>query len=321
MKRLIIILVMAMIIATPMFAVNFTVLEDSFSTFSNDVSQSLPFAAAATGLTWSDAKVMGFPRFGVGLSVSAVTLPSDAFKQVATELGVTLPDEIGEYVPLPGYAIDARMGIPFLPIDVGAKLGYMTPGMGDALESATGVSAEYLLAGMEVRYPILKGNLLMPALSIGAGYTYLNGSVAMSAGSTGLDTINFPGGEEISLSDPDVQFAWKTHALDFNAQVSKGLLFLTPYLGAGYSYGWSQAGGGAKSDITYVTGTKESIENNYDITIDDQGFLVYSGTNGGSLRAYGGVSFNLFILKLDVNAQYNFMTQSIGGGLNARIQI
>jgi hypothetical protein len=319
MKRLIIILVMAMIIAAPMFGqIQVAELQDSFSTFSDDVSQALPFAAAATGLTWSDAKVMGFPRFGVGISLSAVTLPIEAFEDVATSLGFALPSELGDIgVPLPGYAIDARMGIPFLPIDVGAKLGYMTPGMGDALESATGASAEYLIAGMEVRYPILKGNLLMPAVSIGAGYTYLNGSVAMSA--SGLDTSYVFGGETLTATNPDIQFAWKTHALDFNAQVSKGLLFLTPYLGAGYSYGWSQAGGGVKAALT---GNVQAVEDAYDIEIDqEEGFLIYSDSNGGSLRAYGGVSFNLFILKLDVNAQYNFMTQSIGGGLNARIQI
>jgi hypothetical protein len=319
MKRLIIILVMAMIIAAPMFGqIPIADLQNSFSTFSDDVSQALPFAAAATGLTWSDAKVMGFPRFGVGISLSAVTLPIGAFEEVATSLGFALPSELGDIgVPLPGYAIDARMGIPFLPIDVGAKLGYMTPGMGDALESATGASAEYLIAGMEVRYPILKGNLLMPAVSIGAGYTYLNGSVAMSA--SGLDTSYNFGGILITANNPDIQFAWKTHALDFNAQVSKGLLFLTPYLGAGYSYGWSQAGGGVKAALT---GNVQAVEDAYDIEIDqEEGFLIYSDSNGGSLRAYGGVSFNLFILKLDVNAQYNFMTQSIGGGLNARIQI
>lgn len=318
MKKLFILLIMVMILALPVFALDYTAMEPAFSTFATDIADSLPYAAAATGLTWSDAKVMGFPRFGVGVSVSAVTVPKDSFETVAGVFGVELPSELGNVgVPLPGYAVDARMGLPFLPIDIGAKLGYMTPGMGDALEAATGVSAEYLLAGVQVRYPILKGNLLMPALSIGAGYTYLNGSIAMSA--TGLDTSYTFDGYTINANNPDLQFGWKTHALDFNAQVSKGLLFLTPYLGAGYAYGWSQAGGGIKATLT---GDVQQVKDEYGIEVDEEeGFLIYSDSTGGSLRAYGGVSFNLFILKLDVNAQYNFMTQSIGGGLNARIQI
>jgi hypothetical protein len=320
MKKKLFVLFLVMILAVPAFSqVNYAQLESSFKTFSDDVAQSLPFAASATGLTWSDARVMGFPRFGVGVSVGAVTVPKEAFEDVASLLpGFSLPSEIGEWgVPLPGYTVDARMGIPFLPIDVGAKLGYMTPGMGESLQGATGISAEYLLAGLEVRYPILKGNLLMPALNVGAGVNYLNGAVAMAAEGIG-NTVTFPDGETITINDPDVQFAWKTLALDFNAQVSKGLLFLTPYLGAGYSYGFSQAGGGIKSELT---GDVQEVKDKYDVEIDDTGFLVYSGSQGGSLRAFGGVSFNIFILKLDVNAQYNFMTKGLGAGLNARIQI
>jgi hypothetical protein len=320
MKRRIIVLFLVMILAAPAFSqtINFATLEGSFKTFSDDVAQSLPFAASATGLTWSDARVMGFPRFGVGVSVGAVTVPKEAFKDVATTLGFTLPSEISDWgIPLPGYTVDARMGIPFLPIDVGAKLGYLTPGMGESLQGATGISAEYLLAGLEVRYPILKGNLLMPALNVGVGYNYLNGSVGMTAG--GLDDI-LVGGQTITMTDPEVQFAWKTHALDFNAQVSKGLLFLTPYLGAGYSYGFSQAGGGASTEANLTEAEKQALED-AGAELEEGGFLVYSGSQGGSLRAFGGLSFNIFILKLDVNAQYNFMTKGYGAGLNARIQI
>jgi hypothetical protein len=321
MKKRILIILMAVIVALPMFGqLNYSDLEDAFGTFSGDVAQSLPFAAAATGLTWSDASVRGFPHFGVGLSVSAVTIPKAAFDAVATDLGFSLPSELDELgVPLPGYALDARLGLPILPFDIGAKFGYMTPEMGAALEGASGIAAEYLLIGTEVRFPILKGNLLLPALSIGAGYTYLDGSVAMAA-SGFASTITFPEGD-MDLGDPNVQFAWKTHTLDFKVQASKGFFIITPYLGAGYSYGWSQAGGGVKADISY-TGTSElELESTYGIEIDEQGFLVYSDATGGSLRAFGGLSFNLFILKLDVNGQYNFNTESFGGGVNVRVQI
>jgi hypothetical protein len=95
MKKKLFVLFLVMILAVPAFSqVNFTDLQDSFATFSGDVAQSLPFAASATGLTWSDARVMGFPRFGVGVSVGAVTIPEKAFEDVAEVLGFELPSEI-----------------------------------------------------------------------------------------------------------------------------------------------------------------------------------------------------------------------------------
>lgn len=314
-------MILALLIAVPMFGqIQYSDLESSFATFADDVAEALPFAAAATGLTWSDARVKGFPHFGIGLSVSAVTIPKEAFEDVATALGFELPSEITDSslgVPLPGYAVDARLGLPFIPFDIGAKFGYLTPSMGDALEGSTGLTAEYILAGLQVRYPLLKDRLLIPAVSVGLGYTYLNGSVAMET--TGMaNQIDFPGGETLNIGNPDAVFAWKTHAIDLSVQASKSLLILTPYLGAGYSYGWSRAGGGVNADIT---GDVDAVEDNYDVEITDDGFVVYSDASGGSFRAFGGLSFNLTILKLDLNAQYNFTTQSLGGGLNARIQI
>ncbi|ADK79179.1 DUF6588 family protein [Sediminispirochaeta smaragdinae] len=321
MKRVITVMILALLIAVPMFGqIQYSDLESSFATFADDVAEALPFAAAATGLTWSDARVKGFPHFGIGLSVSAVTIPKEAFEDVATALGFELPSEITDSslgVPLPGYAVDARLGLPFIPFDIGAKFGYLTPSMGDALEGSTGLTAEYILAGLQVRYPLLKDRLLIPAVSVGLGYTYLNGSVAMET--TGMaNQIDFPGGETLNIGNPDAVFAWKTHAIDLSVQASKSLLILTPYLGAGYSYGWSRAGGGVNADIT---GDVDAVEDNYDVEITDDGFVVYSDASGGSFRAFGGLSFNLTILKLDLNAQYNFTTQSLGGGLNARIQI
>jgi hypothetical protein len=325
MKRVITVMILALLIAVPMFGqIQYSDLESSFATFADDIAEALPFAAAATGLTWSDARVKGFPHFGIGLSVSAVTIPKEAFEDVATALGFELPSEITDSslgVPLPGYAVDARLGLPFIPFDIGAKFGYLTPSMGDALEGSTGLTAEYILAGLQVRYPLLKDRLLIPAVSVGLGYTYLNGSVAMETTEVTNTTINFGSGKSLTIDDPDAVFAWRTHAIDLSVQASKSLLILTPYLGAGYSYGWSRAGGGMNSDLTYVNTSKQELEDDYDIEITDDGFEVYSDASGGSFRAFGGLSFNLTILKLDLNAQYNFTTQSLGGGLNARIQI
>src|SRR6056297_2965288 len=253
--------------------VAFSDLEGSFSTFSDDIAEALP-QASTTCLTWSDARVRGFPHFGVGLSFGAVMMPKDAFEDLAGPDGLNidisdLTTDLG--VPFPSYVVDGRVGIPFLPIDVGAKLGVLTPGMSENLGGDT--AADYMLAGFDVRYPILKGRLLMPAVSVSAGYNYLSGGISTTVsgagdlsgitGNTGNSTLD-PMLEQITLSDPDLRFAWKTHSLDFKVQASKNLLIFTPYAGGAYTYGWSNAGGGISADIDYGSNTEEEVKDALD---------------------------------------------------------
>src|SRR6056297_404700 len=312
--------------------VAFSNLEGSFSTFSDDIAEALP-QASTTGLTWSDARVRGFPHFGVGLSFGAVMMPKDAFEDLAAGLNVDLPSsmvsDLG--VPFPAYAIDGRVGIPFLPIDIGAKLGVLTPGMSESLGGDT--AADYMLAGFDVRYPILKGRLLMPAVSVSAGYNYLSGGITTSFSGAGLDggidlsSIQGLTGVSVNYTDPDLRFDWKTHSMDFKVQASKNLLIFTPYVGGAYTYEWSTAGGGVSSDLTYSGKTEDEVKDALDaagygdIELSDSEFTILSDVTGGSVRAFGGFSVNLLVLKLDLNGQYNFTSGSLGGGINARIQL
>jgi len=309
--------------------VNFDDMEASFSDFSADVAEALPFASTI-GLNWSDAKVRGFPHFGVGVTAGAVMIPEKAFTDLADSLDISLPSEItdaGIGVPFPVYVVDARLGLPFLPFDIGAKLGALTPEMSESLGSD--VNADFTMAGFDLRFPILKGNLLLPAISVSTGYNYLSGGVSTTisgagAVTNGIDLDSIITGASLTYGDPDVRFAWETHAVDVKLQASKNLLIFTPYIGGSYTYGWSKAGGGVLADITFNGATEEEIKDaldaaGYDVDLSGDGFTILSESNGGSLRAFAGVSVNLFILKLDINAMYNVLSQSLGGSANVRI--
>jgi hypothetical protein len=333
-NKTIIIAIGLMLVGGAAFGVDFNTLENSFSDFSDGVAEALP-QASTTGLTWSDARVRGFPHFGVGLSFGAVMMPEKAFTDLATGLGVELPSAMVTNlgVPFPSYAIDGRVGIPFVPFDVGAKLGVLTPGMSESLGGDT--SADYMLAGFDIRYPILKGRLLMPAVSVSAGYNYLSGGINTTVSGAGdLSAVTGNSGNaqldailnDLTFNDPSLRFAWKTHSLDFKLQASKNLLIFTPYAGGAYTYGWSQAGGGISADIDYGSYSASDLQDaleaaGYEANVSDESFAVLSGANGGAIRAFGGFSVNLLILKLDLNGQYNFTTKSLGGGINARIQL
>jgi hypothetical protein len=125
---------------------------------------------------------------------------------------------------------------------------------------------------------------------------------------------------------------WSTNVLELKAQVSKNLIFITPYLGvaASLSFGAS-ASGEVTSSMTYDGGpldqSKINLINAYyasqgqtppDLSTLGISASAANGT-GFDFRAFGGVSFNLFILWLDLGGGYDFSTGAFGGSINARI--
>ncbi len=333
MKRFFIIMIILVVGVSGAFAqVDIETMQDSFSGFSSDVSSALPFVSTI-GLNWSDARVRSLPHFGVGLTVGAVMIPKEAFTDLADSMGFDLPSEITDStlgVPLPAYTVDGRIGGLILPFDIGIKLGYIPP---ELLEDSP-VAVDYTLAGFDIRTPIIKGNVLLPAVALSVGYNYLNAGVE-TAVSTGmgqlidLSTIDGSLGT-LTFTDPNARFQMQSNVVDIKLQASKSLLIITPYAGLGYAYGWSKAGGGVAGSVLYdgheITAAEiAAIEAAFDAAgydapdVSADGFLVSSDSTGGAFRAFGGLSVNLSIMKLDLNAMYNINTASLGASLNTRI--
>jgi len=335
MKKILILLIILMVGTMGAFAqVTYDELENSFAQFSADVSESLPFVSTI-GLNWSDATVRQFPHLGIGVTVGAVSLPEEAFTELASTMGFPIPSEItdmGLGVPLPAYTLEARLGGLFFPFDVGVKLGYLPP---EALEGMA-MKADYTLAGFDLRMPILKQNMILPSIALSVGYNYLSAGVQTSIPDSAgmgneidISTLmgNAAGTDVLTFTDPDARFQMDSNVLDAKLQISKSILIITPYAGVGYAYGWSNAGGGVAGSVLYngtaitpaeIAAIKDAGGDSApDVSAD--GFLVSSASVGGSFRAFAGLSVNLFILKLDLNAMYNVNTESLGASANVRI--
>ena len=136
------------------------------------------------------------------------------------------------------------------------------------------------------------------------------------------------GGYDIEMDDPDLNFLWTANVIDLKAQASMNVLILTPTIGVGASYGKAQTGGGLETQIL-VNGDKikdSDIEDIIDVLgnqapdLTDQSIKVISDTSGWAFRAFGGASVNLFILRVDLTAMYNFTSGSMGAAVNARVQ-
>ena len=334
MKRAFLVIIV-LLSATAVFAdANFTVFQSGFNEFAQDLANGAPMNTS-NGLQWSQAYIGQFPHFGIGLTVGATTLSAGAMTTMADALGVTLPSSfsyVSKYgLPLPTYTIDARLGGFILPFDIGFKLGYIPPGT--LQKMGLQVDLNYILVGIDARYGLLKDEGWTPALSVGLGYSHMKASVGVPGILPGpIDILSVAGGHTLGFTSPTLQLDWSTNVLDLKAEISKKFLFITPYFGvaASLSFG-SSASGSVNSAVTFDGGaltqaninTINAYYNGLGQTPPDLSALGIStsASKGAGLafRAFGGVSFNLFILWLDLGAGYDFSTGALGGSLNARI--
>ncbi len=350
MKRIIIALLLTIVLVTGVFAQSPTYDEmvTAFSGFADAIAPVLPFNASV-GLNWSDAFIGKLfripPHLGVGVTVGVTTIPFKSMETVIDTFNITIPPELSflqKYgLPLPAYTAEARIGGILLPFDIGLKLGILPEEL--LKQQGLPFSAEYLLFGADVRLSILKERFLIPGISIGAGLNYLQGGVGLTGlmgGDITLTQFDVPDAtapdgfvtHTLSLSDPSLKFNWNTTVFDFKVQVSKSLLILTPYAGLGASIGGSKAGGGLFTELLLDGSpiTDQQIQEINDAfaaagetppDLSTTGIQVSSEVQGWSVRAFGGVSLNLLILRIDLTGMYNFTGNSYGVTGNVRIQL
>jgi opacity protein-like surface antigen len=292
--------------------------QNSFSAFSEALAKSLPFNASV-GLNWSDAYIGQLislpPHFGVGVSGGFTTMDFDAINGLVKIFG--LPSLPLSFMPLPAYTVEGRIGGFILPFDIGVKIGTLPD------VSFGNFKFKYLLAGADFRYALLKGEAILPAVSIGFGVNYLSGGISAQVGSGMEFEVPDTGGKKLSLSAPTASFSWETVSFELKAQISKRLFIITPYFGAGVSYALSKAGYEIESKLTYTGSDINEIKQHVSglDSINANGFKSMSEINGFGVRAFGGLSLNLAIIKLDLTGMFNFIDQNWGGTLGLRVQL
>jgi hypothetical protein len=324
-------LVMVVAALVPGFSQNLTDLQKGVDDFSKSLAKSLPLNSSL-GLNWSDAYIGQLlgppPHFGVGVAAGVTTMDYDVINDLMDTLGSGLPFDLAKMI-LPGYAVEARVGGFILPFDAGLKVGIL-PG----LKLSDDISLDYTNVGGDIRYAILKGNPLLPVVSLGLGLNYLRGGISTTV-PTGMSfSFTEPGGaaHTLAVSDAELGFSWETTALDLTAQVSKSFVLVTPYLGLGANYAWSRAGYEVATELTYdgASMTSEELAKLKDalsnagiagIDVDGAGFSSIIDNSGLGLRLFGGLSFNIAVIRIDLTALYGILSGDFGGTLGLRFQL
>jgi len=303
--------------------------QSAFEGFADDLAGTLALNSTI-GSNWSDAYIGGFPHFGAGATVGASFVNVDSAKSLFESMGGSLPsafDTLG--LPIPAAVLTAKIGIPFLPIDVGLKGGYIPPSVGEAINKSSGMSVDYANVGIQVRYAIIKQNVVLPNISIGASYNYQKGSLRKTIGSGA--TYDVPIGAStyhVYSSDPEASVEWSANVFDFTVQASKKLLVFIPYVGAGLSVGKSTVKGGVEATVSTdynsndLDGLEALIESNGGTAPDlsSTGIIYTTDSTAPVFRLYGGFSFRL-VVDLDIQAMYVPAAKSLGGSATLRFQL
>ncbi len=336
MRKLTILTLVACVAAAGAFAqtpdANITEFQDTFKDFSDAFAGTLALNSTI-GNTWSDSFIGGFPHLGAGLTIGATSTDPDKTAAIFDMLGQTAPDWADKSgIPIPAFMATAKIGLPFLPMDVGAKIGFIPKSVGDQLGE---IKVDYLNLGVNARFRVLEDKLLLPEIAVGAGVNYLAGAASMPVGDA--QTISYTDGThnwDLNFSDPQMLLEWKATTVDLNAQVSKQLLFfLTPYAGAGATFGGSSVNGGLNSTMTMLYDGSPATEADKDALIaaleaagqdvpdfSSDGFMYAVEALAPTFRVYGGLGLNIFFLHADAQLMYVPATKNFGFSVNARIQ-
>jgi len=317
-KPIVIFLVILMLTASQVFAIdiNFKDLQTDTENFAKDMSKALPFYSTI-GLNWSDAYIGNFPHFGVGLSLGLTTMDNNSINKMMKSFGIPTIKELplvgNSHFPLPADSLEARIGIPVIPVDFGIKIGYLSPNW---LKSLLDIEIRNMLFGLDVRYVIINSKIFPMRFSVGLGFNWLSGGISYSKESLqfndSVNGINITGGE-----DSKVDIMWGTKCLELKMQASFPYKIITPYAGAGLSYAWSEAG----FEVSSLVNAEEEKLRKFGITASAKDFKSIIKKSDFNTRVFGGVSINLAYVRLDLTGMYEFVGGNYGATLGLRFQM
>jgi len=261
---------------------------DALGSALGEVNTALPDAAVVGG-TWSDSyigQLLGVPpHFGIGVAAGFSRFPVSSLNDAIKMTGTDLPTDT---LILPNFAIEGRIGGFVLPFDIGFRFGMMPK------IDLQDVSINFINYGFDFRYALLEENLVKPDLIVGLGYYHSSGDIGYTFDANTLAPVGIS--STYASAKQDLGLAFSTNVFEAKIQISKKLLIITPYAGFG--------GYIAKSDSSYEVADQEDSEKE-----------TVFGT-----RVYGGLSFNVLLLKLDLSGMYNFSSGNWGLNFGPRIQ-
>jgi hypothetical protein len=337
--KILIFLIISIWAVNPIFSQNtLETLQTNVNKFTDNMAHSLPFNSTM-GLNWSDGYIGQLtaipPHFGVGISAGFTSMDFSSVKNLLELFELDLPvnnsaiQNMG--LPIPGYTIEGRIGGIILPFDIGFKFGYLPPDVVKSFVDSFNYGLKHLLFGADIRYSLLNRKILIPKLSVGLGFNYMEGGITAPLPENLSYNFTDPNSgfvHKLTTKEANLGLEWRTISAEFKVQASFPFKFITPYAGAGISYAWSQAGYKVSTpellvnDASLSDDEKKMLMEQIKVTgVSDKGFETINKFNGISARAYGGISINIAFLRIDFTGMYEFISGNLGATLGIRFQL
>lgn len=271
------------------------------------------------------------PHFGVGISLGGTKMDMKGLKDAATAfegmINDFVPDSgdssitdqlkgtvdfgsIPDTFVMPTVSIDARIGGIFLPFDIGISAMMTNPSLfsvdlsdPNSLTSMSAPmnfnafgfngSADYLTLGIDIRYCVLDGGVILPKVSVGAGYNITKGSFGISSDKSGVDA--------------NMNLSFNTQVIYVQAEVSKSIMIATVFGGAralvsntSTSWAWNINGTKSLGGNNLIISGEDSGSRNADTTSStyQDGKWDFSGVQP---QLYAGVGFNFLVFQTSLS--------------------
>lgn len=298
MSKKIIAIGLVLLLTLSVFATPADKVSQGLEDFSIQLFDVIPNVALQQGV-WPEAWIGNIfpsapPHFGLGLSFGAAELPIDGLNKALSQFnevsgGASFP-ALSNDLAFPTFTVDARIGGLILPFDIGISFMRL-PNM-----KFDNVTFDYLTIGGSLRYAILQDKIIIPAVSVGMGFMYNKGFV------------------EVKVEDSAfVRSDFETTSIFFEAQVSKKILFLVPFLGF--------RGVIAKSTNSWQWEYNATFEGYGTIGQVEKGTVNRGFGDRFHPQLFGGIGFDIFMFHANLSASYDFVSSIWGANLGLRFQM
>lgn len=228
-------------------------------------------------------------HFSVGVEGGVTKLDTSELSKAAKMVNIS---DIPTKLVFPTLALNAKIGGLFLPFDVG--LSFMTLDTQSLNILKDSINLDYFTIGGNVRYAIIKDNLLLPTVSIGVGYYYSKGDIGKTNSQFGVNV------------------GYKTKTILAEIQASKKIVFITPFIGFRAIF--------SKSESNYNWKTSSGLQA-IDLTFNGSGNFTREYEDSFIPQIFGGVGLGLGLFQLDLNGSWDFANSIWNFGTSFRFKL
>ena len=227
---------------------------------------------------------------------------------------IDLKANIPETIIHPAASLKLRIGGIFLPFDFGGFFMATVPGMINNIKLLQyDFSLDYLAFGFDIRYAILQGNLILPQISVGAGYAFQKQTLAIGFSNNFLytDTLD-PSVTKTGKLTTSNSFSIQTGTLYLSLQISKQLGFIIPFLGFRASLYQYNNGYSWDYTLTDENGTKFEENSKNGSGSQSRDFIF----DNHYAQIFGGLTLTFPYFELALSASWNIKTFNYSGSVS-----